>query len=190
MNDLLKGNITPKDWMAVAAVLGITALLVVGFYLGVHQGQRNELAKVKASNAQVVQDLRKAQSINASIAALREETEKIEMLVSEFEERLPSRREIPTFLSQFEAMAADENILLEVNPQARDLDERKETIPYNITARGDFHEVCSFINRLERFKRYLKITNIHIEPTENGISTANFTLSTYRFIKTQAETQS
>jgi Tfp pilus assembly protein PilO len=190
MNDLLKGKITSKDWMAVAAVLGITALIVVGFFIGVHQGQRNELALVSTTNDQVLQDLRKAQSINGSIAKLREETKKIEMLVNEFEERLPSRREIPTLFSQFEAMAADENILVEVNPLTRDLDERKETIPYSITARGNFHEVCSFINRLERFKRYLKITNIHLEPTEEGVSTANFTLNTYRFIKKQAETQS
>jgi len=190
MSDLFKGTITSKDWMAVAAVLGITALLVVGFYVGVHQNQREELTTISASNAQVLQDLRKAQKINSSIAGLREETKKIEMLVGDFEERLPSRREIPMLFSKFETMAADENILVEVNPLTRDLDDRKETIPYSITARGNFHEVCSFINRLEQFKRYLKITNLHVEPTENGISTANFTLNTYRFIKQDAETQS
>jgi len=183
MNDFLKGVVTPKDWATNAGILAVTAAIVVAFYFMFHSGQRSQLAVVLADVQQVSTDLTEAQRINAEIGGLREETEKIEKLVSDFEERLPSHREIPTLLREFETMANEESIDVELSPMARSEDGRKETIPYSIAAHGSFHQVASFINRLERFKRYLKVSDLTIGPTEKGVTTARFTLNTYRFIQ-------
>ncbi len=183
MMDLLKGTITPKDWAINAGTLAVTAALVVAFYFMVHDGQRVRLAVVLADDKQVSTDLAEAERINAAIGALREDTAKIEKLVGDFEERLPSHREIPTLLKEFETMAAEEDIDVELSPMARSQDDRKETIPYKIAAHGSFHQVAGFINRLERFKRYLKVSDLSIGPAEDGVTTARFTLNTYRFIQ-------
>jgi type IV pilus assembly protein PilO len=187
MMDLLKGTVTPKDWATNAGVLAVTAAIVVAFYFMVHTGQRNKLAVILADEKQVSTDLAEARRINAEIDALREETSKIEKLVSDFEQRLPSHREIPTLLKEFETMAADEDIDVELSPLARSQDENKETIPYKIVAHGSFHQVASFINRLERFKRYLKVSDLAIGPAEDGVTTARFTLNTYRFIQDESK---
>lgn len=182
MMDFLKGKVTPKDWAINAGVLAVTAAIVVAFYATFHTGQRSKLAVVLADDKQVSADLAEAKRINSEIDGLREETAKIEKLVSDFEQRLPSHREIPTLIREFETMAAEENIEVELSPMARSQDDRKETIPYKIVAHGSFHQVASFINRLERFKRYLKVSDLSIGPAEEGVTTARFTLNTYRFI--------
>ena len=183
MSDFLSGTVTSKDWMAVGGILGAAALVALGFYFAVNRSQQNERLQVISNDNQVFADLTKARERQEGIEALRKETDGIQRLVTEFEERLPSRREIPMLLKEFEAMAAEEDIDVELSPLARDRDERKEIIPYRIVARGSFHQIASFINRLERFKRYLKISNLEVGPTKNGVTTAEFTLNTYRFLK-------
>ncbi len=190
MIEFLKGTVTPKDWAATAGILAVTAGIIVAFYSLVHIAQRHELAQVKADDRQIYEDLTQARRYNNEIEALREETARIEKLVSDFEERLPTRREIPTLLKEFENMAAEDDIDVELSPLARSKDTRKETIPYSIVARGNYHQVASFINRLERFKRYLKISDLRVGPNEDGVTTARFTLNTYRFLQETTETVS
>jgi Tfp pilus assembly protein PilO len=127
--------------------------------------------------------LEQARKIADDFEGLRQEMEKIQLLVSEFENRLPLRREIPRLLKEFEALADEVGLEVELETQLRVRDQRKETIPYSIIARGDFHRVASFINRLERFKRYLKISELSVGEEEQGICEAKFTLSTFRFIE-------
>lgn len=182
MMDFLKGTVTPKDWAATAGILSVTAGVILAFFFLVHQSQRGEIALIKADDQQVFADLTEARRINSEIDELREETAKIEKLVGDFEERLPSHREISMLLKEFENMAAEEDIDVELSPLARSEDARKETIPYSIVARGSFHQVASFVNRLERFKRYLKISDLNIGPEDKGVTEARFTLNTYRFL--------
>lgn len=183
MIEFLKGTVTPKDWAAVAGILALTAGVIVAFYFVVHMPQKARVAQIKQNDLQVTQDLQQARQISAQIEQLREETEQIENIVGDFEERLPSRREIPTLLREFEAMAAEDAIDVELSPLPRSKDTRKETVPYSIVARGDYHQVASFINRLERFKRYLKVSDLNLSPGDSGSTTAKFTLNTYRFLQ-------
>lgn len=183
MIDFLKGTVTPKDWGAVAVILGIAAALAVGFYTLLHQKSIEQMVMIEASTQTVQNDLQQARAIAAKIETLKAETQKIHALVRDFEERLPSEREIVRLLQDFERMAREENLDIELAPLQRERDQTKETIPYNVTVRGNFHQVASFVNELERFKRYLKITDLTLGGFEKGKVTARFKLNTYRFIK-------
>lgn len=183
MMEFLKGTVTTRDWMAVAGIIGLAAALAAAFVFLVHAKQIETIDQIRADDTLVMADLEHAIDIKNKIEDLRTKTASIEKLVHEFEQRLPSKREIPTLLKEFEYMAAEEDLDVELSPLSRTKDQRKETIPYKIVARGGFHQIASFINRLERFKRYLKISNLDIGASENGISTARFTLNTYRFIQ-------
>jgi Tfp pilus assembly protein PilO len=186
MIDFLKGTVTPRDWAAVAGMLGATAALAAAFYFFVHQSQQQQVARLLTENEDAKTNLQKARDINSRIEDLRKETEQIEKLVAEFEVRLPSGPELIQLVSEFEAMAQQENIFVEAQPQARSSDERKETQPYSILARGNFHQIAGFINLLERHRRYLKVSDIDMTQGERGAITARFTLSTYRFIRQDA----
>ena len=183
MLDFFKGTVTSKDWAFVGAVLGVAGLLCAGFYFAIYKGQQVKLAEVAATLEETTQELKAARETNAKFDEFKAEAEKAEKLVLLFEERLPEEREIPRLLEQFEKKGDDLGLSVELTQLPTKTDANKETIPYEIVARGDFHEIVQFINLLERDKRYLKVSNLDIGEEIAGISEANFQLSTFRFIQ-------
>lgn len=182
MLDILKGTVTPKDWMAVGVMLGIMAAIVAVYVFFVHKRQTEALEAVRSQMTSVQRDLDEANRRALEIDDLREETQKINQLVLDFNKRLPTEREIPDLVRQFESMANDVGLSHSLKPEVSLQDETKETIPYSVSTFGNFHQTASFINRLERFERYLKISDLKIEEEDAGVSKASFTLSTFRFL--------
>ncbi|GMV94795.1 MAG: hypothetical protein AMXMBFR82_45730 [Candidatus Hydrogenedentota bacterium] len=182
MFDILKGTVTPKDWMAVGVMLGIMAAIVAVYVFFVHKRQTEALEAVRSQMTSVQRDLDEANRRAVEIDDLREETQKINQLVLDFNKRLPTEREIPDLVRQFESMANDVGLSHSLKPEVSLQDETKETIPYSVSTFGNFHQTASFINRLERFERYLKISDLKIEEEDAGVSKASFTLSTFRFL--------
>lgn len=185
MKDFLTGTVTPRDWFFTVGILGTAAVVFALFYVLVHQPQMVRLTEIQEKDEILVKDLQEARKIAQSIDDLRNRMEKIEQLVTVFEERLPSQHELASLLVEFENMASDQGLDVELNSLTPSRDGRKETIPYRIIARGPFHQIMTFINQLERYRRYLKITDLQIAPVKGNYlnSQAEFTLNTYRFIK-------
>jgi Tfp pilus assembly protein PilO len=183
MNEILKGSVTPKDWLATGGVVGFAILLCVAFTLLIYNPLKDKLAQTAAEAQQIQSDLKVAKQAQQNIDALRAEAAKMEELVTQFQERLPESREIPTLLKQFEGFAGEIGLRVELSQMARIPAEHKETIPYSVVARGNFGQIVSFVNRLERFQRYLKISDLNIGKEEEGVAEATFTLSTYLFIE-------
>lgn len=191
MKDFLAGTVTPRDWFFTVGILGTAAVIFALFYVFVHQPQMERLTDIKEKDEILVKDLQQARKIAQSIDDLRDRMAKIEQLVSVFEERLPSQHELASLLVEFENMANDQGLDVELSSLTPSRDGRKETIPYRIIARGPFHQIMTFINQLERYRRYLKITDLHIEPVKGNYlnSEAEFTLNTYRFIKPEKKAE-
>jgi len=193
MIEFLKGTVTPKDWMAVGIIIAAMLALIVLFVFIVHASQKDKLAKLEQQDADLIHNIQRARELERDIEKVRTDTEKFQLLVRQFERRLPYEHEIPSLMRDFEDLANDVGIRSSVDSQARRAEAKKETIPYKVTARGDFHQIASFINRLERFKRFVKISDIEIaleggkqEQAEDQAK-ATFTLSTFRFIQSAAE---
>ena len=188
MIGFLKGTVTPKDWMFVGVILGLTALLCAVFYFLVYQPELQRLDQTRKELADAQTELANRKQLAANIDALRADTAQIRELVSNFEERLPSEREIATLLTQFEDIAGDVGGLdVQMRAQIARPEGAKLTIPYRIVVRGSFHDIAEFINRLERFKRYLKVSELQVGPEKDGVSEAEFTLSTYTFVENDTE---
>jgi type IV pilus assembly protein PilO len=186
MTDMFKGTVTPKDWMAVGIILAIVAALAVVYVFFVDHTLRSSLDQLITDDSQVQSDLRVAYQRQKNIDKLREETQQIDKLVSDFELRLPSERDIPRMVREFEDLANEVGLSHALKPESPQGDERKDTIPYTVSTFGTFHQTASFINRLERYERYVKISDLKIGEEDNGVSKGTFTLSTYRFIEKQA----
>jgi len=183
MMDMFKGTVTARDWLNVGGIVAVTVILGVAFTFLVYNPQRDALQQVTADDNQVLANLNVARDTKRNIDGLRAEADKMQELVKQFEARLPESREIPTLLKQFEGFAGEIGLRVELSQMPRVTDERKETIPYSVTARGNLHQIIQFINRLERFQRYLKVSDLNIGKEEEGVAEATFTLSTYRFIQ-------
>jgi Tfp pilus assembly protein PilO len=183
MLDFFKGEVTSKDWMFVGGILGATLIVFAAFYVGVYANQETALATVKGQVKKVRDDLKVAIDTEKNYKELELKSEKMNQLVKQFEERLPSEREIPGLMRRFEEIGDTLGLKLELAALPTITEPTKETVPYKVTARGNFHQIVSFINRLERDNRYLKVSDIDINEEKDGVSEATFTLSTFRFTK-------
>ena len=183
MMDFLKGSVTPKDWMAVGVILGIAAVLVIAFTLVIHPAHVRKLEDIADQNERVIEDLRLARDKEARLEELDAAMASTQQLIDEFERRLPNARQIPNLTREFEDLAAQVGLEVKLSTEPRLKDERKETIPFQILARGTFHQIAGFINRLEKFERYLKISDLKIGEQKMGVAEAEFTLSTFRFLE-------
>ncbi len=183
MLDLFKGKVTPVDWAIAAGIVGVTVLLCAGFYFGVYMNQQAKLAGLNKQLADIRGQLKTAYDIKTNSEKLQNEVNKMDDLVSRFQNRLPDEREIPQLLRKFEALGDSLGLQVELLAQPTFQDSNKETIPYKVTARGNFHQIASFINLLERDERYLKVSDIDIGEQDAGVSECTFTLSTFRFIQ-------
>jgi type IV pilus assembly protein PilO len=181
MMDFFKGTVTRQDWVAVGTILGVVLLVVAVFVFFVHAEQTERLTQLDSELASAKQKLQEALVTQRNFEKLREETERVGKLVEDFEKRLPDKREMPTLLRGFEALAAEVGVQVTLKTLEPVLDDRKETMPYEVVATGDFHRITSFINRLERHERYLKVSNLSISEQKDGMAEAKFTLSTYSF---------
>ncbi|HOE67104.1 MAG TPA: type 4a pilus biogenesis protein PilO [Candidatus Hydrogenedentes bacterium] len=182
MIDFLRGTITPKDWMAVGVMAAILALVCAIFVFFVHNRQLRALDELTLKTAQTRAEMLAAEETERRFEELRARTEKTQTLVKEFEKRLPGEAEIARLLKQFEEMANQVGLAVELQTKKRSKDERKETIPYGIVARGTFDQIASFVNRIERYERYLAVSDIEIKEEKDGVAEATFTLSTFRFL--------
>lgn len=187
MIEFLRGKVTPKDWLITAGILAVTVLLCGVFWAFVYQKQQEAIKTVSDELAVAKKDLQAAREVQKNIDQLREEAQKWAQLVKSFEERLPEEREIPVLLQKFESMGNQVGLRVQLQQLPTIQDDRKETIPYKVTARGNFHQIANFINLLERDKRYLKISDLTMGEEEAGISETTFTLSTFRFFQKQAQ---
>lgn len=188
MMDFLRGKVTAQDWIAVAVILGIAGALIAVFTMVINKSQLEELQAARQLENDNRVKLESAKQIAAEIDGLREEVERIEVLVRDFERRLPTSRELRILVGEIENMANESDLVITVNNEKSLRDARKETIPYSVTAYGSFHQIVTFINLLERYERYVKVSELHIEEEKDGISRADFTLSTFVFIEQQPTT--
>jgi len=179
----LKGTVTPKDWMANAAIVAITVAICVGYTIFIRSSGTEKLRTIEADHAQVKRDIQEARAKERAFEDLQRDTAKLKELVEVFDNRLPTERELPLLIRQFESLAIDHSLPHKLTPKPRIKDAHKETIPYQITTFGTFHQTVSFINSLERFERYFKISDLEISENKDGIQETTFELKTFRFLE-------
>ena len=187
MTALFQGRVTRKDWIFIAGVAAAIVVTVLVFWFVIHASQLRRIASIEAEDAQVTGDLQEALLKKKNFAQLQDECNKTQALLSEFHKRLPSGREIPRLLSQFEALAKEVGLEVELKPLPAQRDERKETVPYSVKAFGNFHQIASFINRLERYERFLKVSDLAIKEEKQGVAEASFRVTTFRIIEAPEE---
>ena len=181
---LAKGKITRQDWAFVGITLGVTALLFVAFYLFGYTKLQNRIKAQEAEAVRISKELKEAHALTDGIEDLRKEAQEMNHLVESFEDRLPEERKIPALLARFEKLGYEMGLRVQLSslPTRKTLNNDMEVIPYKAITDGQFHQIVSFINMLERDERYLKISDLDIYEEIEGISKATFVLSTFRFL--------
>jgi len=95
----------------------------------------------------------------------------LEAKIGKYEKRLSREKEIPMLLESLSKMAKESHVkILSITPGDRSLIRKKqekkgsvyEEVPIAITAQCGYHDLGTFINRLENDERYMQVSDIAI----------------------------
>lgn len=189
MIDLFRGKVTTTDWIVFGVVCASVVALIILSYLLIFIPQMNKISDLKNQIVDLNKKIRDARNTEKNYDKLQNQAKKMDNLVKLFNERLPEQREVPKLMKQFESMGDTLGLKTQLTPMPTTIDANKEVIPYQVVARGTFYQILSFINLLERDKRYLKISDLDIGPEKAGVCEAKFTLSTFRFVEKEETEQ-
>ena len=189
MIEFFRGTVTIKDWIFVAAVLAIAAVLGVLFYFLLLTPQQERLAERQQVLQTKLQQLHTAEVNKQNIEGLRELARYADKLSAQLRHRLPDEQEFVGFMTKLEEISARHDLNLTFDPGNPRLDRAKglETWPYKVEASGDTHKILRFINDLEIYDRYVRVDDLDIEYQEAGVTEATFVVSTFRYIETEPD---
>jgi Tfp pilus assembly protein PilO len=184
MNGLFEAVITKQDKIIVGCIgagLVVVVLLVVAF---VYLPQKEQIGRLDSEIASVHDELAVAMETAAKKEELEKELKEIDKRVASFEAKLPTRKEIPKLYRKFQLAARDAGVVVKL---IKKLDETKKAprveIPYEFEVSGSYHQLAAFINKLEMGERFVKISDVHVEEQEHGVSDTSFRLTTYLFVE-------
>ncbi len=183
MFEFFKGTVTPKDWAIVGILLAVTAVIFAAFYFVVLDNRKQQVEVLSAELKDIEAQLRIATQYKQNLPQLERDELQMGKLVEGFQSRLPDKREIQGLLEKFERYGDSLGLRIVLTYLPTTTDKHKQTLPYKITAYGNYHQIASFINLLEREQRYLKISDVDIGEEEEGVAEATFVLSTFIFIQ-------
>ena len=160
-----------RAYQIIAAVIAGYVFFALAFYF---IGIKPKIVKVQELKAQISEKqifLSKAgpiqlQQEKISEAALRIQELKRDIIY--YERKLPTEKDIPDLLQNLSATATETGVkLLEIEKKQEIREERGQTfyitVPFNLVFKGGYHNIGSFVNKLENAERFMKIQHLTIK---------------------------
>jgi Tfp pilus assembly protein PilO len=150
--------------------------------------------KVERENVQIAAaqtKLSETRDIAAKKEGLLSDLQEVRQRIASFEGRLPTEKEVPKLLNQFQKIAEDCGVRyrsITAEPiEEKDLFVR---IPFKVEIEGAYPQIGEFLRSLEFGDRFIKVDRINIGPEEDSRNEASFTISTYMFVNADVLGQS
>ncbi|MDD5439561.1 MAG: type 4a pilus biogenesis protein PilO [Candidatus Omnitrophica bacterium] len=155
---------------------------------------------IEPAMSKLLKRLKEVQGVRVDLSQLEDALKRQDLLqtrmddmnrkVSLYEKKLPRENEIPLLLEELSRMAKDTNVkIVGINPirkmaavQPDKTPKPYKAIPIGITAVCGYHELATFINRLEGADRFINIGNISVKTTAGGKQPPTVDIIVYTYI--------
>jgi len=182
MNFFKDRTITKGDWIIIGSALFLLVLVTLVYFVAISlvRGQVDELrAKVAVEQGKVDE----ARAVAARKDGLLAEIKMVREKIINFEDQLPTEKEVPRLLNQFQQIAELSGLKYQMIT-AEPIDEKElyVRIPFKVKVDGTYPVIGEFLRSLEFGNRFIKVEDLNIGPEKKGTSEANFIISTYMFV--------
>ena len=189
--DLFKNTVITKvDWVIIGVSIFLLIMISLAYFFVA--GILNE--QIKQAEEQVIEaqaKLSETRAIAAKKDGLLEDLREVRARIATFEGKLPTEKELPRLLNQFQKNAEHSGVKYRsITAEPIDEQELYVRVPFKVKVEGAYGEVGEFLKSLEFGDRFIKVENIEIGPEEKGRSKASFIISTYMFISQDVQSQS
>jgi type IV pilus assembly protein PilO len=162
-------------------VFTVMMAFVLWFYMYVLLPQELRITELKAAKMElerknaVVQDFSKKHAdTNTYLAEIDKKTAWVDAM-------LPNSAELGGFLTQLEQAAEASSVQLsEVKPGQNISKAGYQAVPIEVTIRGTFAQILSFLQRLDNAKRFTSVNNVSVK-SQQGMLDGKLTIVIYSF---------
>jgi type IV pilus assembly protein PilO len=189
--ELFKDRVVTKtDWLIIGASV-LLLVVITAVYAVALSFTRQEIARLNSEVAATQAKLEETRAIAAKRDGLIEELADVREMIASFEEKLPTEKEVPKLLSQFQQIAELSGVKYQAI-NAEPIDERDlfVRIPFKVRVMGKYPEIGEFLRSLEFGDRFIKVEDLEIGSEAKGDSEANFIISTFMFVTTEPSAES
>jgi Tfp pilus assembly protein PilO len=182
--------ITKADWIIIGVSLFLLVLMTAG-YVVVSSLINDQIDAVQAQVNKTQTKVDEARAIAAKKDGLLKELEFVRHKISSFEEKLPTEKEIPRLLRQFQQIAELSGVKYQlITAEPIEEQEMYVRVPFKVKVKGAYPQIGEFLRSLEFGNRFIKVEGMDIGPQEKGNSEADFIISTFMFVNRESGTQS
>lgn len=158
-----------KNPKQMAALIITTALIILFVYFNfLLKPQFIKIAGITGKLNKVNMDIKNSRADIAKIDGMKKAVEAYNAKIGQYEQLLPTKEGVPAILESLSEMAKSANMRIsgivpidqkDPAPRGRVYQE----IPIMISAKGGYHELGSFMFKLESSGRFMRIADIHIK---------------------------
>ena len=189
--EFFKNRVISKvDWIIIGASMFLLVVVTLVYlvalsFLGERAGQ------LEAETVKARAELAEARAIAARKDGLEKELEEVRKNISSFEEKLPTDKEVPKLLYQFQQIAELSGLKYQ-SITAEPIDEKESfvRIPFKVKVKAKYPDLGKFLRSLEFGSRFIKVEDLQIGPEKEGISEADFVISTFMFVTKVKQSES
>lgn len=190
MNFFKDRTVTKVDWIIIGSALFLLVLVTLVYFVALSLVQ-DQVAQVQAQVAAKQTEVDEARAVAAKREGLLAEIEQVRDKITRFEDRLPTDKEVPRLLNQFQQIAELSGLKYQLIT-AEPIDEKElyVRIPFKVKVQGTYPVIGDFLRSLEFGRRFIKVEDLNIGPEKKGTSEANFIISTYMFVNKEKASES
>jgi type IV pilus assembly protein PilO len=114
--------------------------------------------------------------------------EQLEKNLQEISTKLPEKIEMSSILKEMTQLANSNNVKLDsINLEREEEQENYIELPFNISAKGKFHNFAAFLSELSRINRIVTVHDIAIQPSQENPNLLEMQLvaKTYKYKKVE-----
>jgi len=175
--------------IARAAILfSAVGVLVAGYYFGIHQEARQELAHLKTKELTLQRRLSEARSVAANRHAFEDELKSLEGRFTLALRRLPNEKQMEVLLTDISNLGKTVGVEIKsFKRQPEELHDFYAEVPLAIQLEGSFHDVARFFDRMAKLSRIVNMGELKMElgaeDAEGTLVNVSGTAITFRFLE-------
>jgi type IV pilus assembly protein PilO len=176
----------PLPIRAGAVAVAFLALLLLGVYLFVWDGQRPELQRRQAEEQQLRAEFREKHSKAVNLEVYKQQLKDIERSFGALLRQLPGKTEVPNLLvdiSQTGLAAGLQEKLFQPEPEQKK--DFYAELPIKIRLTGSYHQFGEFVSGIAALPRIVTLHDIDIKPDNKDAYdqlSLELTAKTYRYL--------
>jgi len=207
MIDLKTINLKDRDTQKFLIAISAGIVAIVAFLLFMIVPKATKLVSLIKSNSQLSIELKDTELNIARTEKMKEKKDGLQKKISSSQERFLEQRQIPVFLEELSKLAEEADVKLNslklpkaavgsdwkaasaASPARKkaSVEDKYEKVPIFIEAECGFHELGSFINKLENAKRFIGIADMEIAAQKDSVKLHKVSLNIETIARREAQ---